>query len=87
MSAFVRRHFQQFDHYSAAVLAFGLGHFVLWRFGDAGLLVAAGLVFVAACFRVYLAESARPAKRRPPGPVGPVGPAAAATRPPAERYR
>lgn len=58
MFGFVRRHVQHLDRWSSALGFLGLGHLILSRFGDAGLLVAATLVFVAACFRAWMFETA-----------------------------
>jgi hypothetical protein len=53
-SAFVRRHFEQFERWSAFVLALGLGHWIGRMLGDNGILWAFTFVFLGACFRVYL---------------------------------
>jgi hypothetical protein len=58
-SAFVRRHVEQFDRWSAVVLAMGLGHWAGMGLGDMGLIVAFAFVFLGACFRVYLSGLAR----------------------------
>ena len=54
MTSIVRRHIQHFDRWSSALLFLGLGHLALARFGFAGLMIAAALVFVSACFRAWM---------------------------------
>ena len=59
---FVRRHFAHFERWSALLMAMGLGHWIGLAAGDAGIVLAFGLVFLGACFRVYLSGFAnRPA--------------------------
>jgi hypothetical protein len=53
-SAFVRRHFAQFERWSAFVLALGLGHWIGTMLGNSGIFWAFAFVFLGACFRVYL---------------------------------
>src|SRR4051794_39813709 len=53
-SVFVRRHFQQFERWSAFVLALGLGHWIGIGLGDNGMIWAFAFVFLGACLRVYL---------------------------------
>ncbi|HEX4052860.1 MAG TPA: hypothetical protein VHX86_01210 [Tepidisphaeraceae bacterium] len=58
MFGFVRHHVQHLDRWSSALMFLVLGHLILSRVGDAGILVAAALVFVAACFRAWQFEMA-----------------------------
>jgi hypothetical protein len=58
-STFVRRHSAAFERWSAICIAMGLGHLIGSRLGTNGIFLAWGLVFVAACFRVYLSSVAR----------------------------
>lgn len=58
-STFVRRHLATFERWSAICIAMGLGHLIGSRLGTNGIFFAWGLVFVAACFRVYLSSVAR----------------------------
>ena len=59
---FIRRHKQQFDHWSSILLSFGLGYIVLSLLRDLGPLVAMSMAFLAALFRAWLfAVTRRPA--------------------------
>ena len=58
-SRFVRRHFEHFERWSSVLLAMGVGHWLFSGIGDAGSVLAFVLVFVAACFRVYLSTVAK----------------------------
>ena len=53
-SAFVHRHFEQFERWSSLVMAMGLGHWIGTMLGDTGIIWAFALVSLGACFRVYL---------------------------------
>ena len=57
--AFVRRHFEQLERWSAVGLAMGLGHLVGTILGDKGIILAFAFVFLGACFRVYLSGVAK----------------------------
>jgi len=52
--AFVRRHFDQFERWSAFALAPGLGHWIGMGLGDNGIIWAFAFVFLGASFRIYL---------------------------------
>jgi hypothetical protein len=58
-SAFVRRHFEQLERWSAFALALGLGHWIGMGLGDKGIICAVAFVFLGACFRVYLSGVAK----------------------------
>jgi hypothetical protein len=58
-SSFVRRHFAQFERWSAFVLALGLGHWIGMMLRDNGMIWAFAFVFLGACFRVYLSGLAK----------------------------
>lgn len=58
-SAFVRRHFEQLDRWSAFLLALGLGHWIGVGLGDRGIIWAFALVFLGACARIYLSAGAK----------------------------
>jgi hypothetical protein len=58
-SAFVRRHFHQFERWSVFILALGLGHWIGVGLGDHGITWAFAFVFLGACFRVYLSSLAK----------------------------
>lgn len=58
-STFVRRHFEQFDRYSALLMAAGLGHCLDTWLGANGIVIAYALVFFGACFRTYLHGAAK----------------------------
>ena len=58
-SAFVRRHFEQFERWSAFILALGLGHWIGVGLGDSGIIWAFAFVFLGACFRIYLSGLAK----------------------------
>jgi hypothetical protein len=53
---FVRRHFQQFDDWSAFLLAMGLGHCVFLQMGDWSILAAFAAIFVGALVRQCLSQ-------------------------------
>jgi hypothetical protein len=59
MKHFVRRHIEQFDRWSAALLFLGLGHWILLQFKDTGIVIAFALIFVAACFRAWMFDLGR----------------------------
>jgi hypothetical protein len=59
MKQFVRRHIEQFDRLSSALLFVGLGHWILLQFKDTGIVIAFVLIFVAACFRAWMFELGR----------------------------
>jgi len=52
--AFVRRHFNQLERWSAFALALGLGHWLGMGLGDNGIIWAFAFVFLGAGFRIYL---------------------------------
>ena len=58
-SAFVRRHFEQFDRWSAFILALGLGHWIGVTLGENGIIWAFAFMFVGAGFRSYLSGLAK----------------------------
>jgi hypothetical protein len=58
-SNFVRRHFRQFDRWSAFFLALGLGHLLGLKFGDVGIAAAMIFIILSASFRVFLSNWAK----------------------------
>jgi hypothetical protein len=50
----VRRHFEQMERWSSILMAMGLGHWFSLQLGEYGTFVALALVFIGACFRIFL---------------------------------
>ena len=59
MTRFVLRHIHSFDRWSAVVLSFGLGYWVLRLCGDAGLVIAMCMIVAAAFFRAWMFDLGR----------------------------
>jgi len=61
MKTFVLRHLEPFTRLSLAMLAFGLGHYVLRLFGTTGGIVAASIIASFGAFMLAFLELTRSA--------------------------